>query len=989
MHKCLNHTLFKIVETRTDISSDQCQLLRSVMAEPVLRRGLELQQRVVNSLYPIAVRYNATLPKCFMQFKDYSNSPSWEETLRLKDMRTPSHKVPTVLKVVADHPIPLCCSLYYYEVSISAKSQCGSLKVGFSFDESDKAKHQRCANFVGYHSNTGRIGLNDGDSTLGDEENEVCGPPFGVGDVIGCGVNFVNNSIFFTKNGIIIGSSIVHSKLANAVTIPCVIMISPATALIANFGQRDFVFAIAQYLAQERCSSVTQAIEDKLTADLANVGMQSLVLDYLMRHGYLATASSMVRPSLVSPRAITAATAAAIPVPPSPNPPSLESENGSLAKVDPGSNSTLPSIQPDAPQKRELLESSMTETGVTPTTETVSLSLLSNEVPKSAPPREGWECGGGEKWPETPEAANRRIRLAELISQGQYLQAISQLAHDYTSLVETMPSIIFMLRCRYFIELLFTNQRPSEDVARKKTATAPTVTPTKATSAPPNSDCKNGGKMGVGTTFKRPQPSSSPECSPCGGGSCFRQSAAVRRKCEETNGSTNGIVAEDENDEDLLIECIRQENGGVAVLQAPRCVQNGISILTKEKKKATRSLFKCSSLNSVEKPPEVPIQNGITHKSTHDSDTPPELSSHPIPIGETMPIQESPVVFLDLNSIVQLGRELRDKAKELQAKNALSPAQAALLQDAFSLIAYENPYESPFADLMHPRHRKILAESVSNAILVNLGKARYPLLEIGIGMLEETVLNGQGGNRLSLSLADAKPLRKQHNQASTSSAGSTLTPSHTVSTSVNLPSTVGIYATATTASSPSPRTGGSGGSGGLQQYHRGHRRHHHHHHRSATSSLVVTSTTTTTSATASRALNPLSFLANLPPPTVALRQRSSSSAGRRLRNTIVQSSPRDTGEEGLQEIVVSGGGGVEWREEAAEREDEAETAAVVTTTEVEEVQLVFQEGGRVRVDRYASSPPLPPLQSVDIRVGGSEMAGFFHPALFVPPSPPS
>lgn len=44
------------------------------------------------------------------------------------------------------------------------------------------------------------------------------------------------------------------------------------------------------------------------------------------------------------------------------------------------------------------------------------------------------------------------------------------------------------------------------------------------------------------------------------------------------------------------------------------------------------------------------------------------------------PMQEGPIVSLDLNSVVQLGRELRDKAQELQAKNALSSIQAALLQ---------------------------------------------------------------------------------------------------------------------------------------------------------------------------------------------------------------------------------------------------------------------------------------------------------------------
>ncbi|VDO15062.1 unnamed protein product [Rodentolepis nana] len=114
----------------------------------------------------------------------------------------------------------------------------------------------------------------------------------------------------------------------NVVTMPCVMLISPTTALIANFGQRDFTFAIAQHIAQERCTAVTQAIEDKLTADLASVEMQrfkqhdsfesdstlpmlavdameeekeasSIVFDYLMRNGYLATANAMARPSIV------------------------------------------------------------------------------------------------------------------------------------------------------------------------------------------------------------------------------------------------------------------------------------------------------------------------------------------------------------------------------------------------------------------------------------------------------------------------------------------------------------------------------------------------------------------------------------------------------------------------------------------------------------------------------------------------------------------
>uniref|UniRef100_A0A5K3FRV0 CTLH domain-containing protein n=2 Tax=Mesocestoides corti TaxID=53468 RepID=A0A5K3FRV0_MESCO len=598
--------------------------------------------------------------------------------------------------------------------------------------------------------------------------------------------------------------------------------------------------------------------------------------------------------------------------------------------------------------------------------EAAKSSVASTDV--ESPSQQVWECGGGDRWPESPAEANQRIRLAELIRQGHYLQAISQLTKNYPSLIQAMPSIVFMLRCRYFIEMLFANQHPPTEANGDFTHKA---SPAKATSAPPNPDCRKAAK---GTrTFKRTQPSSSPECSPCGGGgNCLRQSAALRRKCEVTNGSLNGggsgnlVEGDDDDDEEgglfkenLPVACAYQENGSIAVVQATRCVQNGVSTLTKEKTRAAaaRSLFKCSSLTSVENTLEPPVQSGVVQQNAHVPSTVAmetrSTNDSPTPASDSSPLQQSP---LDLNSVVQLGRELRDNARELQANNAISPTQLALLQDAFSLFAYENPYESPFSDLMHPKHRKMLAESVNNAILVKLGKARCSLLEIGIGLLEEAMLDDRVDGRLAVDTGDTKVHWKQHNQTSTSSAGSTPTPSHAASAAAAYPAAAAAAATLQStvrifAPSSSPRSNAS------SQYNRGHRRHHHshhHHHRSTTtttSALVVTSTST--SQTPAQAFPPGT------PHSALIYQRSpslsTSPAGRRLRNTIVQSSPHD--EDGvvdhLQEASTSGG--VDWGEEVAG----------------DEVALNWDEALCV-----------PPARS------GLEMAGFFHPVFFVPRSKP-
>ncbi|CAH8666503.1 unnamed protein product [Schistosoma curassoni] len=99
----------------------------------------------------------------------------------------------------------------------------------------------------------------------------------------------------------------------------------------------------------------------------------------------------------------------------------------------------------------------------------------------------------------------------------------------------------------------------------------------------------------------------------------------------------------------------------------------------------------------------------------------------------------------ELRELIEYGRNLRSSALELQRQGVISLEQWLLLSDAFSLVAYQNPYKSPLSGLLHPKYRELLADAVNDAILVHLKQPCRPVLDIALTYLEH-VLTDEGSS---------------------------------------------------------------------------------------------------------------------------------------------------------------------------------------------------------------------------------------------------
>ncbi|EFN82212.1 Ran-binding protein 9, partial [Harpegnathos saltator] len=184
------------------------------------------------------------------------------------------------------HSIPAACGLYYFEVKIVSKGRDGYMGIGLS------AHGVNVNRLPGWDKHSYGYHGDDGHSFCSSGTGQPYGPTFTTGDVIGCGVNLVDNTAFYTKNGHHLG--IAFTDLPPNLY-PTVGLQTPGEVVDANFGQAPFVFDIGDMINELRVRTRLQIINyptpEHGQGQWQEV-LHKMVSTYLVHHGYCATAEA-------------------------------------------------------------------------------------------------------------------------------------------------------------------------------------------------------------------------------------------------------------------------------------------------------------------------------------------------------------------------------------------------------------------------------------------------------------------------------------------------------------------------------------------------------------------------------------------------------------------------------------------------------------------------------------------------------------------------
>uniref|UniRef100_A0A1Y1NM04 Ran-binding protein 9 n=2 Tax=Photinus pyralis TaxID=7054 RepID=A0A1Y1NM04_PHOPY len=238
----------------------------------------------LKKLYPAVNEEKSPLPRAWSAKEKYNYIGLSQNNLRVHYKgHGKTHR--DAASVQATHPIPAACGLYYFEVKIVSKGRDGYMGIGLS------AQGVNMNRLPGWDKQSYGYHGDDGHSFCSSGTGQPYGPTFTTGDVIGCGVNLIDNSCFYTKNGHNLGTA--FTELPPNLY-PTVGLQTPGEVVDANFGQEPFVFDIEDMMNELRSKTRLSIYDYPVYEDQGEwqAILNKMVSTYLVHHGYCNTAEA-------------------------------------------------------------------------------------------------------------------------------------------------------------------------------------------------------------------------------------------------------------------------------------------------------------------------------------------------------------------------------------------------------------------------------------------------------------------------------------------------------------------------------------------------------------------------------------------------------------------------------------------------------------------------------------------------------------------------
>uniref|UniRef100_A0AAR2M337 B30.2/SPRY domain-containing protein n=1 Tax=Pygocentrus nattereri TaxID=42514 RepID=A0AAR2M337_PYGNA len=515
----------------------------------------ELNERL-KRLYPAVNEEETPLPRSWSPKDKYSYIGLSQNNLRVHYKgHGKNHK--DAASVRATHPIPAACGIYYFEVKIVSKGRDGYMGIGLS------AQGVNMNRLPGWDKHSYGYHGDDGHSFCSSGTGQPYGPTFTTGDVIGCCVNLINNTCFYTKNGHSLG--VAFTDLPPNLY-PTVGLQTPGEIVDANFGQQPFVFDIEDYMSEWRAKIHGMIARFPIGERLGEwqTVLQNMVSSYLVHHGYCATAMAFAR---------------------------------------------------------------ATETMIQ----------------------------------EDQTSIKNRQRIQKLVLAGRVGEAIEATQQLYPGLLERNPNLLFMLKCRQFVEMV--NGTDSEVrcfSVRSKTQDSYPDSP----SLSPRHGATNPHLHSTGDTHTR------------------------------TCTLTHLLFARVVFDSEMEIEAEHYSNG-VAENSSTRI------------------------MNGTYKHQEI-LQGGDSNDG---------CGSRQLCGGNQAATER----------MIQFGRELQALNEQLSRQYGKNATHKKMLQDAFSLLAYSDPWNCPVGQQLDPTQREAICSALNSAILESQNLPKQPPLMLALGQATECV----------------------------------------------------------------------------------------------------------------------------------------------------------------------------------------------------------------------------------------------------------